>query len=125
MAGVGIQWALFDGGQARKRAAAMERNRRASEQQRADTESLISLQVRQTWLGVEEARQRVQVTADAVDQAEENLRIARERYGAGLGTQTQLLEAETLRVRALTNRDDAALDAALARLRLARAAGSL
>jgi outer membrane protein TolC len=103
----------------------MDRNRRAAESQRADAESLIALQVRQAWLGVEETQQRVRVTADAVDQAEENLRIARERYGAGLGTQTQLLEAETLRVQALTNRDNATLDAALARLRLARAAGSL
>jgi outer membrane protein len=67
----------------------------------------------------------VEVSADAVEQAEENLRIARERYGAGLGTQTQLLEAETLRVQALTNRDNAVLDAALARLRLARSVGSL
>jgi outer membrane protein TolC len=125
MAGVGVQWALFDGGQARKRAAALERNRRATEEQRADAESVVALQVRQAWLGVEETGQRVQVTADAVDQAEENLRIARERYGAGLGTQTQLLEAETLRVRALTNRDNAVLDAGLARLRLARAVGSL
>ena len=124
-AGVGVQWALFDGGQARKRAAALERTRRATLEQREDAESLIALQVRQAWLGIEETRQRVRVTADAVDQAEENLRIARERYGAGLGTQTQLLEAETLRVRALTNRDDAELDAGLARLRLARAVGAL
>ena len=125
MAGVGVHWALFDGGQARKRAAALDRNRRATEEQRADVESLIALQVRQAWLDVGETRQRVGVTADAVDQAEENLRIARERYGAGLGTQTQLLEAETLRVQALGNRDNATLDAALARLRLARAVGSL
>jgi outer membrane protein TolC len=86
---------------------------------------MIALQVRQAWLGVEETRQRVEVTAESVEQAEENLRIARELYGAGLGTQTQLLEAETLRVRALTNRDNATLDAGLARLRLARAVGSL
>jgi outer membrane protein len=125
MAGVGVQWALFDGGVSRKRAAALERSRRATEEQRADVESLVVLQVRQAWLDVDETRQRVGVTGDAVDQAEENLRIARERYGAGLGTQTQLLEAETLRVRALTNRDNAALDAGLARLRLARAVGAL
>jgi outer membrane protein TolC len=125
VAGVGVQWALFDGGVSRKRAAALERSRRATEEQRADVESLVALQVRQTWLDVDETQQRVRVTADAVDQAEENLRIARERYGAGLGTQTQLLEAETLRVQALTNRDNAALDAGLARLRLARAVGSL
>ena len=125
MAGVGVQWALFDGGQTRKRAAALERNRRASEEQRAEAESLIGLQVRQAWLGVEETQQRVRVTADAVDQAEENLRIARERYGAGLGTQTQLLQAETLRVGALGNRDNALLDLGLARIRLARAVGAL
>jgi outer membrane protein TolC len=124
-AGVGVQWALFDGGQARKRAAALDRTRRATLEQREDAESVIALQVRQAWLGVEETRQRVQVTADAVDQAEENLRIARERYGAGLGTQTQLLEAETLRVQARTNRDNAELDAGLAQLRLARAVGAL
>jgi len=125
VAGVGVQWALFDGGQSRKRAAALERNRRAADEQRADVESYVALQVRQAWLDIEETRRRIEVTAGAVEQAEENLRIARERYGVGLGTQTQLLEAETLRVQALTNRDNAMLDAGLARLRLARAVGSL
>lgn len=124
-AGIGVQWALFDGGQSRKRASALERSRRATRERREDVASLIALQVRQAWLDVEETRERVRVTADAVDQAEENLRIARERYGAGLGTQTQLLEAEALRVGALTNRDNAQLDSGLAKLRLARAAGAL
>jgi outer membrane protein len=125
MAGIGVQWAMFDGGQSRKRAAALERNRRATELQRADAASQIELQVRQAWLGIDEARQRVVVNARAAEQAEENLRIARERYTAGLGTQTQLLEAETLRVRALMNRDEATLDASLAQMRLARAVGAL
>jgi outer membrane protein TolC len=125
MAGIGVQWALFDGGQSRKRAAALDRNRRATEQQRADAASQIELQVRQAYLGIRESRQRVEVTAQAAEQADENLRIARERYTAGLGTQTQLLEAETLRVQALKNRDDATLDAGLAQLRLARAVGAL
>ncbi len=124
-AGIGVQWALFDGGQSRKRAAALERSRRAAQDQRAEAASVIALQVRQAWLEVAETRERVSVTVDAVGQAEENLRIARERYGAGLGTQTQLLEAETLRVQALTNRDNAVLDAGLARLRLARTTGAL
>ena len=125
MAGVGVQWALFDGGQSRKRAASLERTQRATRQQRADASSLVELQVRQSWLGLREARERMVVTADAAAQADESLRIAQERYRAGLGTQTQLLEAETLRVQALRNRDDAALDASLAQLRLARAVGAL
>jgi outer membrane protein TolC len=125
MAGIGVQWALFDGGQSRKRAAALDRSRKATEQQHADAASLIALQVREAWLGLHEARKRVQVTLNATEQADESLRMARERYGAGLGTQTQVLEAEALRVRALKNRDDAALDAALAELKIARAAGML
>jgi outer membrane protein TolC len=125
MAGIGVQWALFDAGQARKRAAALEHTRRSAERQRADAASLVALQVREAWLGTREARQRVQLTADAAAQAEEGLRIARERYGAGLGTQTQLLEAEALRVQALRNRDDALLDVGLTDLRLARAVGAL
>ncbi len=125
MAGIGVQWAVFDGGQSRKRAAALDRNRRATEQQRADASSQIELQVRQAYLGIQESRQRVIVTAQAAEQADENLRIARELYTAGLGTQTQLLQAESLRVQALRNRDDASLDAGLAQLRLARAVGAL
>jgi outer membrane protein TolC len=125
MAGIGVQWAFFDGGRSRSRAASLERTRLATQQQHADASSLIALQVRQSWLGVNEARQRMRVTADAAAQAGESLRIAQERYRGGLGTQTQLLEAETLRVQALKNRDDAALDASLAQLRLARAVGAL
>jgi outer membrane protein TolC len=125
VAGIGVQWALFDGGVSRKRAAALEHSRKATEQQHAETASLIALQVREAWLGLSEARQRVQVTKGAAEQADESVRIARERYSAGLGTQTQLLEAEALRVQALKNRDDAVLDATLAELRVARAAGIL
>jgi outer membrane protein len=125
MAGVGVTWSLFDGGQARKRAAALDRTRRATEHQRAEAESLLELQVREAWLGLREALQRIDVTAGAAEQADESLRIAQERYAAGLGTQTQLLEAETLRATARRNQADAHLDAQLARLRLARAAGML
>ena len=124
-AGVGFQWALFDGGQSRKRAAALDRNGRATADQRRDTETLVALQVRQVWLSLAEAQGRVKMSGATVEQAEENLRIAREQYGAGLGTQTQLLQAETLRVQSLTNRDNAILDAGLARIQLARAVGSL
>ncbi|HXW10052.1 MAG TPA: TolC family protein [Steroidobacteraceae bacterium] len=125
LAGIGVRWALFDGGQSRKRAAALDHTRYATERLRDDARSLVQLQVRQAWLGLREARLRVDVTAGAAEQAEESLRIAQERYSAGLGTQTQLLEAQTLRARAQQNRDEAALDAELSELRLARAVGAL
>ena len=85
----------------------------------------IELQVREAWLGVAEADARRGAAREAVEQAEENLRISRELYGAGLVTHTQVLDAIALRVVAANNRDDAQFDAELARLRLARAIGEL
>ena len=81
--------------------------------------------MREAWLGVQEARARLGASREAVAQAEENLRMTRELYGADLGTNTQVLDAVALRVTAMNNHDDAVLDESLAMLRLSHAAGAL
>jgi outer membrane protein TolC len=124
-ASIGFEWAIFDGGQIRSRAASLRASQQATAQRANDFRSRIELGVRQAWLAVEEGRARVAVTREAVAQAEENLRITREQYAAGLSTSTRVLEAETLRVQSLLNRDEAVLDANLAALELARAVGEL
>jgi outer membrane protein len=123
--GLGFTWNLFDGGQARNRAAALRSASRASQSRLDDLRSQIELEVRQAWLGVREAQARQRVSGEAVAQAQENLRSSRELYGAGLATNTQVLDAVTLQVRAISNRDNAALDESLAQLRLAYAVGGL
>ena len=60
-----------------------------------------------------------------MDQAEENLRVVRNRYDAGASTNVEVLDAESLRMQAMRNRDDARYEHALATLRLAQAAGLL
>ena len=125
MAGIGFNWAVFDGGVTRHRAAALRRVQHAVEERRNELESLIALEVRQHWLDAQEARSRLRVTADAVAQAEENLRITRQQYLAGLVISTRVLEAESLRVQSHTNHDNAVLDAGAAQYRLARAVGEL
>ena len=123
--GVGVRWTLFDGGQVRQRATAISRSGRAARLRLDDLRSRVELEVREAWLGVAEADARRSAAREAVTQADENLRISRELYGAGLVSNTQVLEAVTLRIAAAGNRDDSTLDAELARLRLARATGSL
>jgi outer membrane protein TolC len=123
--GVGFRWTLFDGGQALNQARALERAGRAARLRRDDAASLLELQVREAWLGLSEAEARRAATREAVEQAAENLRISRELYGAGLASNTQVLDAIALRVAAENNRDDAAMDIELARLRVARAIGEL
>ncbi len=123
--GIGFQWRLFDSGQLRARTSALQSRARAAEQRLADLRSQVRLDVETAFYNREEAAARIHAAAAAVAQAEENVRIAEELYGSGLGTNNQVLDAETLRVIAVTNRDDASFDALMAEYRLQRAIGML
>jgi outer membrane protein TolC len=125
MVGVGVTWQLFDGDQARQRAASLRRASRAVELRREEMASAIRLEVQQALLGLDEAEARIAATRDAVAQADENLRMSRELYSADLIANTQVLEAIALQLGAAANARDALLDADVARLRLLRAAGTL
>jgi outer membrane protein TolC len=76
-------------------------------------------------LNRDDAAARLRAAAVAVAQSEENVRVADELYRSGLGTNTQVLEADSLRTTALTNRDAAKYDLAIADFRLERAIGGL
>ncbi len=122
---VGIKWNVFDGGAAHHRGSAVELQAAALSEQRDELTSVIELQVRQAWLDVQETRKRISVTQSASAQAEENLRVVRDRYVNGLTPHTEVLEAETLRVNSATNHANAVYDAVLASLRLKYALGEL
>ncbi|MFI4891082.1 MAG: TolC family protein [Steroidobacterales bacterium] len=123
--GIGFQWRLFDSGQLQARTSALHSRARAAAQRLADLRSQVSLDVETAFYNREEAAARIHAALAAVAQAEENLRIARELYASGLGTNNQVLDAETLRIVAVTNRDDARFDALIAEYRLQRATGAL
>jgi outer membrane protein TolC len=123
--GFGMQWNLFDGGRSRSSAAALSHQATAVKRNRANLLTIIEMQLREAWLNVNETRERVAVTEDAVAQAEENLRVVRDRYRNGEGTNTEVLDAEALRSLSRSNFDTARYDAALAEFRLARAVGLL
>ncbi len=123
--GVGVRWTMFDGGQTRQRARALQRQGKAVELRLADLRSLLEVEVQEALLAIVEADARRAVARAAVAEADENLRISRELYGAGLATNTLVLEAVTLQESASGNRDDASFDAQFSRLRLAHAIGEL
>ncbi len=125
MAGVSLNWNLFDGGQARKRSHSIERKAAAVGHNRDDLQSMVDLQVRRAWNDRGEADSRLQVARRAVDQSAENLRVVRNRYAAGASTNTEVLDAEALREQSLSNLDNARFEVDLAKLRLARAIGAL
>lgn len=122
---IGVQWDLFDGGIQRQRADAASARARAARELQADTASLIELEVHREWLAVDEATERLTTTSAAMRQADENLRVARDRYRNGVGTHTEVLDAEALRTLTDGNHLNAHYDLHLARYRLKKAVGEL
>ncbi|MBU1056431.1 MAG: TolC family protein [Proteobacteria bacterium] len=122
---LGVKWNLFDGGSVRHRASEVNHQASALSLQRDELASIITLQVRQAWLDVMETRKRIYVTQSAIDEAEENLRVVRDRYANGLAIHTEVLDAETMRAKSESNNTHALLDAGMAGLRLKRAVGEI
>ena len=122
---VPVSWAVFDGGLLRDESAALAARAAAVDSQRDEARSQIALQVRQAWLGTQDAAQRILVARAALANAEENLRLARDRYSHGLAVYTEVLQAETSRSASQTQGHAATYDALLAELQLRRAAGTL
>jgi len=83
----------------------------------------IKVQTREAFLKALSAKERIQVVNIAVDQAEESLRIVKNRYNNGLITMVTLLDAEEARQQAHTNYFKALHDYKVARVELELAAG--
>ena len=123
-AGIGVSWSALN----RKRdlqSQALSQQARALASLRSEALSRIQLDVRQAWLHVREAKRRKALTRQAVLHAEENLRVNRRKYAMGTATNTAVLQAETLRVQAYRNDNNASHDAVLAVLYLQRVVGTL
>lgn len=123
--GLGMQWDIFDSDRSRERANALFLQSTALYRDYQELQSVVEFQVHSTWLQFNESRARIKLTERAVEQADENLRVNRDRYRNGEGTNTEVLDAEGLRTLSRSNYDNAQYDAALARYRLARATGLL
>ncbi len=124
MANATVQWQIYDGSTAH-RSDALTSQALAVNSQRNDLISAIQLQVRQAWLDVGETQKRIKVTQKAISQADENLKVSTERYQQGLASNTEVLDAESLRVTTYDNFNNARYDAVMANLNLRRALGIL
>lgn len=70
----------------------------------------VNLDVRSNYLGLREAEKRISTTKLAVEQADEDYRIAQLRYMSGVGTNTDVLDAQVALTQAKTNYTKALYD---------------
>ncbi|BAZ17311.1 outer membrane efflux protein [Calothrix sp. NIES-4071] len=108
--GVRANWNLFDGGAARAQADQAKANIAIAESNFANQRNQIRFEVEQYYAQLQSNLDNVQTAAAAVDQATEALRLARLRFQAGVGTQTDVIAAENDLTRAQGNRVTAILD---------------
>jgi outer membrane protein TolC len=123
VAAVSVQWQLFEG------------NRRGADIRRADSELAkaremarrveldLAHEMHEATLALDEAAERVTVTARSVDLASESLRVTRQRYENGAVDVTELLAAELALTTARALAATAIYDREIARADVARANG--
>jgi OMF family outer membrane factor len=101
---------LYDGGAARARASQQKVNIAIAETQFAEQRNQIRFQVEQAFSNQQSNLENVQTANTALEQAREALRLARLRFQAGVGTQTDVINSENDLTRAEGNRVTAILD---------------
>jgi len=83
----------------------------------------ITLEARTAFLHIEQGAKRVVVSQKAIEQAEENYRINQNRYQRQIATSTDVLDAQELLTKAMTNYYDSLYGYELAKAALWRAQG--
>ncbi|NET51732.1 MAG: TolC family protein, partial [Merismopedia sp. SIO2A8] len=109
-AGLQLDWLLYNGGSTRAGARQEAIAAELAETQFADTREAIRFEVEQQYLNLGASFKNIQTASSAVDLAKEALRLARLRFGAGVGIQSDVLEAQTRLTEAEVNLVTAILD---------------
>ena len=122
---IGASWLLCDGGRASRKAEALRLKEGQTLKQRNEAASRIALGVRSTWLSLRSSRSALQVAKAAIVQADENLRETRERYREQVVNNTEVLDAETLRLQTYTDYYNAFYAVLQDQFRLRRSVGAL
>ncbi len=108
--GLRARLVLFDGGAAKARAAQSKVNIAIAENRFASQREQIRFNVEQFYAQLQSNLDNIQTSGVALDQAKEALRLARLRFEAGVGTQTDVIFAENDLTRAEGNRVTAILN---------------
>jgi outer membrane protein len=121
--GVALSYDIFDRFQSKSailQAKAQERTAELSlEQAKLDA----ILEYKGLYLALEEADERIRVSTETVTQAEENLRLAEERYRVGAGTILETIDAAVSLTEAQSSLVEAKCDYLIAKADLLRASG--
>ncbi|MEN9518034.1 MAG: hypothetical protein RLZZ381_622 [Cyanobacteriota bacterium] len=93
--GATVDWAFFDGGAARARANQASTDSEIDRAEFANQRDAIRLEVENAYLSLNANQENITTANEALQMSEESLRLARLRFQAGAGTQTEVIDAQT------------------------------
>jgi outer membrane protein TolC len=102
--GANVKWTAFDGGAAQASAKQFEKTMQIAEANFADTRNQIRFEVEQAYENSRANLDNIQTTTLAIEESQEALRLARLRLNAGVGTQSDVIDAESNLTQAQGNR---------------------
>jgi outer membrane protein TolC len=103
-AGARLSWNFWDGGAAGSRSNQEKVNQEITENQFTTTRNQIRFEIEQAYNSLGTNKKNIVTSTQALKQAEESLKLARLRFQAGVGTQTDVIQAQTELARARGNR---------------------
>lgn len=122
--GLSVSFDVWNWGQTRDQAEQARAQLAQARDARRLLEDQAVLEVTQSRLALAQARRKIEVAASAVGQADENLRLVRDRFRQGVALNADVLDAEVFLLQARTAKVQAAIDLVLAQARLEKALGN-
>ena len=121
--GISVSFDIWNWGQTKSQTEQAKAQLAQARDARKLLEDQAVLEVTQSKLSLARANEKVRVAGQAVGQAEENLRVTRERFKQGVALNSEVLDADVALLQARMNRTQAAIDLVLAQARLEKALG--
>lgn len=90
----GVTYSLYDGGATKAKVNQAKQDLLVAREMEQKTREAVQLEVKQAYLNIRSAAQKVEETQTVVDQARENYRIQNIRYQAGVGINLDVLDAQ-------------------------------
>ena len=122
-AGVTLSWDLWNWGYNSSQTSQAEQVKVQTENNLQILNDAVEVEVYRSYLNYSKAYDRITISKKAVEQADENYRITKEKYEAQVATSTDLIDAEVSLLQAKTNLTNALVDFQLAGLTLQKAVG--
>jgi outer membrane protein len=121
--GLLLQWDIWDGLLTKARREEARANLESTREEDRKLRLALDLELEQARLAWREADERLAVTAQSLEQAQESVSLTRARFEQGLALATQLIDAETALIAARVRRAEAEADLRIAAAAVRKALG--